>query len=108
MRILAATLILLAAACANARAASPEQAYLAARVAYIKVFEHSGETDADFDRQKRAMADLETQLRKIIGPTRLEGFPAEGKIHLGMLYPDDEAFGDAEASRRVSTIRAEG
>lgn len=75
-----------------ASAASPEQAYLAARDAYIKAFSH-GETDPDFEKHKRALADLETQLRRIIGPTTLQGFPAEGKIHLDTLSTEDEGFG---------------
>jgi hypothetical protein len=75
-----------------ASAASPEQAYLAARDAYIKALSR-GETDPDFEKHKRALADLETQLRKIIGPTTLPGFPAEGKIHLDTLSTQDEGFG---------------
>jgi hypothetical protein len=73
-------------------AASPEQNYLAARDAYIKAF-HNGGADPDFDKHKSALADLETQLRRIIGPTTLKGFPAEGKIHLDTLSPEDEGFG---------------
>jgi hypothetical protein len=77
---------------AAASAASPEQSYLTARDAYIKAF-HRGESDPDFEKHKRALADLETQLRRIIGPTTLKGFPAEGKIHLDTLSPEDEGFG---------------
>jgi hypothetical protein len=75
-----------------ASAASPEQAYLAARDAYIKALSR-GETDPDFEKHKRALADLETQLRRIIGPTTLQGFPTEGKIHLDTLSTEDEGFG---------------
>lgn len=90
--LLALSLTILLALPAAGSAASPEQAYLAARDAYVKAFSH-GETDPDFEKHKRALADLETQLRKIIGPTTLPGFPAEGKIHLDTLSTEDEGFG---------------
>src|ERR1700722_3454187 len=75
-----------------ARAASPEEDYLAARDAYIKTIQHDA-TDRGFERHNAALADLESQLRKIIGPTALPGFAAEGKIHLDTLSPEDEGFG---------------
>jgi hypothetical protein len=92
--LIAVSFALLLALPAAASAASPEQAYLAARDAYVKAFSH-GEADPDPDPEKhtRALADLETQLRKIIGPTTLAGFPAEGKIHLDTLSTEDEGFG---------------
>ncbi len=73
-----------------AAAASPEQAYLAARDAYVKTFSRG---EFDLDQHTRALADLEAQLRKLIGPTSLAGFPAEGKIHLDTLSREDEGFG---------------
>jgi hypothetical protein len=73
-------------------AASHEQSYLAARDAYIKAMQPDT-TDRGFERHNAALADLEAQLRKIVGPTALTGFPAEGKIHLDTLGPDDEGFG---------------
>ena len=90
--LVALILSILLALTAAASAASPEQAYLAARDAYIKAFSR-GETDPDIDKHTRALADLETQLRKIVGPTTLPGFPAEGKIHLDTLSSGDEGFG---------------
>ena len=90
MRILAAMLILFAVQ-ADAQAASPEQDYLAARDRYIKAFEHA--SDGEYDKMKPALAELEAQLRAIIGPTTLAGFPAEGKIHLDTLSTADEGFG---------------
>jgi hypothetical protein len=93
MKTLAALILsILLALTAAASAASPEQAYLAARDAYIKAFSR-GEPDPDFEKHRRALADLETQLRKFIGPTTLPGFPAEGKIHLDTLSTEDEGFG---------------
>ncbi len=88
--LVALGLALLLALPAAASAASPEQAYLAARDAYVKAFSHG---DVDLDKHTRALADLETQLRKIIGPTTLPGFPTEGKIHLDTLSKEDEGFG---------------
>ncbi len=72
---------------------APEQGYLAARDAYIEAFRRS-DAGADYaTKHERALADLERQLRRIIGPTALTGFPAEGKIHLDTLAPTDEGFG---------------
>jgi hypothetical protein len=90
--LIALSLTILLALPAAGSAASPEQAYLAARDAYIKALSR-GEPDPDFKKHERALADLETQLRKIIGPTTLPGFPAEGKIHLDTLSSGDEGFG---------------
>src|SRR5262249_25110564 len=73
-------------------AASPEQAYLAARDGYIKAFQHIA-TDGDYDKRKGALDEVEAQLRRIVGPTTLAGFPAEGKIHLDTLTTEDEGFG---------------
>jgi hypothetical protein len=91
MRILAAMLILLTVAQADAQAASPEQDYLAARDGYIKAFQHA--SDGEYDKMKPALAELEAQLRRIVGPTTLAGFPADGKIHLDTLSTADEGFG---------------
>src|SRR5262249_34164591 len=49
--------------------------------------------DSEYDKLKLGLADLEAQLRAIIGPTTLAGFPAEGTIHLDTLTPEDEGFG---------------
>ena len=92
MRLLAAMLILLAAAAA-AQAASPVQDYLAARDAYLKTFKGSapGGDDPATAAHDRALGDLEARLRSIVGPTRIEGFPAEGKINLDWLAEGDRA-----------------
>jgi hypothetical protein len=95
MRILATMLILLAAAGADALAASPVQDYLAARAAYLKTFKGTapGGDDPATAAHDRALGDLEARLRSIVGPTRIEGFPAEGKINLDSLAEGDASFG---------------
>ncbi len=94
MRLLATALMLLIAALAPARAASPLQDYLAARTAYEKKFKDSDIVGDQVARavHERALADLETRLRKIVGPVRIEGFP-EGKINLDSLADGFEGFG---------------
>jgi hypothetical protein len=92
MKHLLFALLALAALPSSAPAQSPEKSYLAARDAYIKSF-HRSQNDGDLARHEAALADLETQLRRIIGPTTLKDFPAEGKVHLDGLIPEDEGFG---------------
>ena len=105
--LIAASLAILLALPAAASAASPEQAYLAARDAYIKVFSRD-EPDPESKKHERALADLEAQLRKIIGPTTLPGFPAEGKIHLDTLSREDEGFGLLDGLAYVIALDEKG
>jgi len=95
MRILAAVLILLAVAQADAQAASAEQDYLAARDAYLAQFKGSapGGDDPVTPAHDRALGDLAARLRAIIGPTQIAGFPAQGKINLESLAEGDLGFG---------------
>ena len=44
-------------------------------------------------RTRNARAALEHQLRSIIGPSRLQGFPGLGKSNLASLFSGDEDFG---------------
>jgi hypothetical protein len=77
-------------------AASPVQDYLAARDAYLAQFKDSapgGKDEPVTAAHDRALGDLETRLRGILGPTRIEGFPAEGKINLESLDQGDLGFG---------------
>jgi len=74
-------------------AASLEDGYLAARDAYIKRFENSAQDDAALKAYEAAIADLQAKLRPIIGPVRIAGFAAEGKINLNALDPGDQGFG---------------
>ncbi|HLH88726.1 MAG TPA: hypothetical protein VKX28_09720 [Xanthobacteraceae bacterium] len=78
-----------------ARAASLEDAYLAARDGYIKRFEKNRNADADagYAALTRALADLQAKLLKIIGSTHLDGFSPDGKITLDALDSGDEDFG---------------
>jgi hypothetical protein len=77
-------------------AASLEQDYIASRDRYIATFKRldkPGKTDDRlFAREQRAMADLEKQLRQIIGPLAFDGVAAEGKINLGALTPGNMGF----------------
>ncbi len=93
--MLATALILLTAAVAHAQAASPTQDYLAARDAYLKTFKSTapGGDDPATAAHNRALGHLEARLRGIIGPTRIEGFLAEGKINLDSLAEGDSSFG---------------
>jgi hypothetical protein len=116
MRVLATMLILLAAAYAGASAASPLDDYIAARDASLKQFKDSDIIGDDAARaaHEGAMGDLEVRLRKIVGPSALKGFPAEGKTNLDSLAEGYEGFGlldglvyasADDASRIVVTTR---
>ena len=64
---------------AAASAASPVQDYLAARDAYLTQFKGSAPGGSDNPvtaAHDRALGDLEARLRGIVGPTRIEVFPA--------------------------------
>jgi hypothetical protein len=90
--------ILVALTSAAAGAASLEQSYYASRVAYIKEFQKPGDfDDARTERHKVALADLEKQLRRLIGPVELKGVAADGKINLDTLIKGDEGFGMLDA-----------
>jgi len=80
-----------------AAAASLEDTYVAARDGYIEKFKPT-ETNVDLDEAGRkqeelARADLENQLRQIIGPSDLKGFSAPGKSNLDTLFTGYSGFG---------------
>ena len=80
----------------GAAAVSPEDAYLAARDRYIASFKTTASAEdekAAFARQDMAIGDLEQQLKAIVGPFSASDFPAEGKLNLVSLFPDDIGFG---------------
>jgi hypothetical protein len=80
----------------GAAAISPEEAYLAARDRYIASFKttpSAKDEKAVFARHDKAIRDLEHQLKPIVGPFSASGFPAEGKLNLVSLFPDDIGFG---------------
>jgi len=94
--LIAFSLAILLAFAAAAPAASPVQDYLAARDAYLTQFKGSAPGGSDNPvtaAHDRALGDLEARLRGIVGPTRLEGFPAEGKINLDSLAEGDSSLG---------------
>jgi hypothetical protein len=99
-----------------ARAASATESYLGARDRYIAVESakdkaHAAEYGAGkavLARQERELGNLEKQLRRIVGPLDLEGFPREGTINLTTLVPelgfgllDGLAFDSADKHTRI-------
>jgi hypothetical protein len=84
-----------------AHAASPEEAYLAARdkyIAQLKPKEGAEIDDKTTKAERRARADLEKQLRRIIAPPQgLQGKAREGKLNLESLIEGDQGFGQLDA-----------
>ena len=84
---------------AMAIAASAEQAYLAARDAQVRRLTALSKPDPSSDKvlkeHERAVAELEKQLKRVIGPSALAlpGLPAEGKINNNTLTKGDQGFG---------------
>jgi len=85
-----------------ASAAGPEDAYVAARDAYTKKLEPLDKPDPNpahqsddtfLKAQDAARADLEKQLRAIVGPVAVKGFTGAGKINLESLISGYEDFG---------------
>lgn len=77
----------------SARAASPEESYLAARdrhIAKFKKLEEAGEADERVAKQEAAArAELELLLEKIVGPVAVEGFTEPGRLSLESLFGQD-------------------
>jgi hypothetical protein len=89
-----------------ASAAAPEDAYVAARDAYTKTLEPldkpnpnpaAASDDTFLKAQDAARADLETQLRAIIGPVSVKGFTGDGKINIESLIEGYEDYGKLDA-----------
>jgi hypothetical protein len=85
-----------------AMAATPEGAYLAARdaaIAKIKAMDaanqkaKSSDDSAILDLDKKAEADLEKQMRGIVGPVAIKGLEGDGALNLDSLITGDEDFG---------------
>jgi hypothetical protein len=93
MKRLPIALLMLGVTLGCAAAATPEEDYLAARDAYIKKFTHGAQDDAAIKAHERALADLQTKLRRVIGTIDIKGFPHEGKFSLDGLIEGDEGFG---------------
>ena len=96
----------LVAALVNAGAApptsSPEDRYVATRDAAIKklkpLYDAGKMDDAGTKTEDAARADLEAQLRVILGPLDYAGF-GPGKLNLDSLYEGDEGFGTLDGLR---------
>jgi hypothetical protein len=87
-------LVVLLLASTAALAASPEDAYLAARDRYIAAFKKPAKDESALvAEQNKALRDLERQLKTIVGPFSAPRFAAEGKVNLDTLLADDEGFG---------------
>jgi hypothetical protein len=80
--------------------ASPEEKYFEARDNFIREFEKaSGPIDVLDEKDRHALAELEKQLKSIVGPVNVEGFPKEGKINLETLQKGDLGFGQVDGLR---------
>lgn len=100
-------------ATAAAQAASPEDNYIAARDAAIQkitALEDAKEGERASQEHDRAFADLQQQMRGIIGPVAIKGLAATGKLNLSTLSSGDEGFGMldglvfASADDKISVI----
>lgn len=98
----ALTALSLCMSLSRVNAATPEDAYIAARdaaIAKIKALE-AKKADAAADKaHKAATADLEERLRAIIGDIDIAGFPKKGVINLDSLTDSEVGFGMLDALR---------
>lgn len=77
-------------------AASPEEKYFETRDNFIRQFEKASTTiDGRDEKDEHALAELEKQLKAIVGPGNVEGFPTEGKINL-LTLQKDYGFGQVD------------
>ena len=83
-----------------ARADALEDEYVKTRNGYIARFD-PGEKEADFKKLegplKRASADLQARLRKIVGKPEIKGATGEGKLNEMSLMKGDIEFGALDA-----------
>src|SRR5213596_818490 len=80
-------------------AASLEEKYFETRDNFIRQFEKASvPIDVLDEKDKHALAELEKQLKPIIGPVNVEGFPKEGKINL-LTLENDYGFGQIDGLR---------
>lgn len=80
----------------TACAASLEERYFETRDGFIRQFEKAT-SPADSD-DRPALAELEKQLRIIIGPINIEGFPKQGRSNLITLL-NEMGFGQVDGLR---------
>lgn len=85
---------------APSRADTLEDDYLKARNAYLARFD-PGEKEVDFKKiegpVKRALADLQGKLRKIVGKPAIKGATGEGTLNVTSLTKGDIEFGALDA-----------
>ena len=78
-------------------AASPEQDYYAARDRAIKHMDVADKPGGYDDRlreyEEKVLADLTERMRRIVGPSKLQGVPGEAKSNVDTLYRGDQGFG---------------
>ena len=80
-------------------AASLEEKYFETRDNFIRQFEKASvPIDVLDEKDRHALAELEKQLKPIIGPVNVEGFPKEGKINL-LTLENDYGFGQIDGLR---------
>src|SRR5262249_37325895 len=82
---------------ALAAAGTIDEDYFAARDAYIEKFKPT-EINADvpesvLKEEELARADLEKQLRRIVGASEIKGMPGAGTINLDTLFKGELGFG---------------
>ncbi|SRR5579883_116575 len=97
MRSLIALLILFAALAAGAT--TPEQAYLAARDQAIAALKKTPEAKQDAE-ERRLRARLEQQLKSLVNPPQLDGFPGPATMSPETLLDHDEGFGALDGISR--------
>jgi hypothetical protein len=80
-------------------AASPEEKYFETRDNFIRQFEKASvPIDVLDEKDRHALAELEKELKPIIGPVNVEGFPKQGKINL-LTLENDYGFGQIDGLR---------
>jgi hypothetical protein len=108
MGLLFVTLVTLDMATAQS---SLEDRYFASRDASIKelkpFYDAGRMDDVETKAEDVARANLEAQLRAILGPLKFTGF-GPGKLNLGSLYDGDEGYGSLDGLRFESKIGKDG
>jgi len=96
--LIALLLLPISVAPSRAQAASPEDAYIAARDKYVAKFKAAGEINDTTARQEEAArADLEAKLRALLGRIAVQGLPADGNLNLDTLFGGEIGFGQLDA-----------
>jgi hypothetical protein len=100
MRHIGLALIALGLLAGGARAASPEDDYVAARDKDIARIQHLVAAKIDVKKvdaeQSQMLADLQKRLEAMVGPFVVAGYPAVGKSTLETLSSEDIGFGQLD------------